>query len=266
MASCLIPRERKDLSYPTLRHPDLNLSNIIMRPNSTQIAGIVDWQGASILPFFLQAGFPFLCDHPGSELPKSLKLPQVPDDFESMDLEHQKQTWTNVRHEKILQLYTAATLLACPRHMMALELPFWRLRCIMIRQAGARWDGDSVFLRETLISLRRVWDVISPHQSHPCPDMFTAKEKRINQRESDEWRRAFKSFTNIQKSLGIDSEGGTFPENYERARILNHKYRLKSIKFKGISPEMRDRLWKIWPFKDKNDHSSPPPLTPSGST
>lgn len=256
VAPYLIPRERKDLSYPTLQHPDLNLNNIILRPNSTQIAGIIDWQWASILPFFIQAGFPALCGRPDGELPKVLKLPQVPDNFESMDLEQQIDTWKNVRQEKILQLYTAATILACPRHMMALESPHWRFRLIVIKRAGARWDGDSVLLREALIYLRYVWAVISPHQSHPCPEMFTRREEIVNQEESDEWRQSFNTFTKVQKYIGIDSEGGTSPENYERACILNERFRMKSIE--GLNLEMRDLLWKTWPFKDKNDDSDPP--------
>lgn len=43
-------------SAPTLRHPDLSLSNILLAPGTSKIISIIDWQGATILPRFMQAG------------------------------------------------------------------------------------------------------------------------------------------------------------------------------------------------------------------
>ncbi|EAU34897.1 predicted protein [Aspergillus terreus NIH2624] len=45
-------------SAPTLRHPDLSLSNIILAPGSSKISSIIDWQDAVIFPRFMQAGYP----------------------------------------------------------------------------------------------------------------------------------------------------------------------------------------------------------------
>jgi hypothetical protein len=40
-------------SVPTLRHPDLSLSNIFLAPGSTKIISIIDWQDAVIFPRFM---------------------------------------------------------------------------------------------------------------------------------------------------------------------------------------------------------------------
>ncbi|KAJ5824587.1 hypothetical protein N7447_006927 [Penicillium robsamsonii] len=37
-------------SVPTLRHPDLSLSNMLLVPRSTKIISIIDWQDTVIFP------------------------------------------------------------------------------------------------------------------------------------------------------------------------------------------------------------------------
>jgi hypothetical protein len=68
-------------SVPTLRHPDLSLSNILLAPGSTKIISIIDWQDAVIFPRFMQAGYPAFCEHNSSK-PPSLQIPSLPDDFD----------------------------------------------------------------------------------------------------------------------------------------------------------------------------------------
>ncbi|CAG7921350.1 unnamed protein product [Penicillium olsonii] len=53
-------------SIPTLRHPDLSLSNILLAPGSTKIISIIYWQDAVIFPRFMQVGYPAFCEHDSS--------------------------------------------------------------------------------------------------------------------------------------------------------------------------------------------------------
>jgi len=46
-----------ELHLPTIRHPDLSPSNILV-DDSGDITGIIDWQHTTILPLFLQAKIP----------------------------------------------------------------------------------------------------------------------------------------------------------------------------------------------------------------
>ncbi len=130
----LVPKQ-EDLALPTLRHPNLYQSNIFLRPQSTDILGIIDWQSASILPFFLQSGFPVFCDHdPGR--PQTLEKPKLSDNFEEMNPGEQEEALINLKYKQANLYYTAAIGLKCKRHMPELRLPYLDMRQYLIKQAG----------------------------------------------------------------------------------------------------------------------------------
>jgi hypothetical protein len=57
VAPIFVPQD-KDLCTPTLRHPDLSLSNVFLVPNSTKTLGFIDWQDAAILTIVYAGGLP----------------------------------------------------------------------------------------------------------------------------------------------------------------------------------------------------------------
>ena len=252
VAPYLVPKQ-EDLSSPTLRHPDLHQSNIFLCPRSKQVLSIIDWQGAAILPFFVQSGYPVLCDHePGR--PQTLEKPKLSDNFEKMDPEEQEKALVKLKHEQANLYYTAATGLKCERHMRALRLPYLEMRQYLIKQAGMPWDGDLVNVRAALIGVHSKWnDLVG---EYPCPISFTDEEVRIAMQESKEWNEAAEVLATIRNTLGIDGEGGTDPENYSRACILNKEWRMQMLK--EAKAEERERCWQIWPFKDNEEDSEMP--------
>lgn len=86
-------------SAPTLRHPDLSLSNILLAPGSTKVISIIDWQDAVIFPRFMQAGYPAFCEHDSSR-PQSLRIPSLPDHFDEMGIDEQRQSRAIFRLER----------------------------------------------------------------------------------------------------------------------------------------------------------------------
>jgi len=247
VAPYLVPKQ-EDLASPTLRHPDLHQSNIFLRPQSTDILGIIDWQGASILPFFLQSGFPVLCDHdPGR--PQTLEKPKLDDNFEEMNPGEQEEALMSLKHKQANLYYTAATGLKCERHMRALRLPYLNMRQYLIKQAGMPWDGDLVNLRAALIGVQSKWDDLVGERA--CPISFTDEQVRSAMQESREWNEAAEVLTTIRSTLGIDGEGGTDPENHNRAAALNKEWRIQMLK--EAKPEEKQRCWQIWPFKDDSE-------------
>ena len=252
VAPYLVPKQA-DLASPVLRHPDLHQSNIFLRPNSTEILGIIDWQGASILPCFVQSGYPPLCDRdPGQ--PQTLEKPKLSDDFDNMSPEEQEQALTSLKHKQARLYYTAATGLKCKRHLQALRLPYLDMRQYLIKQAGMPWDGDLVNLRSALIGVCSKWNDLVGEGA--CPISFTNEEVQVAMQESREWNEAADLLTTIRDTLGIDGEGGTNPENYERAAALNKAWRIQLLK--EAKPEEKERSWQIWPFKDHDDVSEAP--------
>ena len=253
----IIPKD-EGLASPTLRHPDLHQSNIFLHPQSTDILGIIDWQGASILPSFLQSGFPDFCDNKIG-LPQTLEKPKLSDDFEIMNPGEQQEALLDLKHKKANLYYTAATGLKCERHMRALRLPYLEMRQYLIKQAGMPWDGDLVNLRAALIGICSKWNDLVGDCA--CPAAFTHEEVRVAMHESREWNEAAEVLTTIRDTLGIDAEGGTDPANYDRARALNQEWRLQMLKQAKV--EDRERCWQIWPFKDDGDDSGAPAVVNS---
>ena len=247
VAPHIVPKQ-EGLATPALRHPDLHQSNILLCPQSKQILGIIDWQGTSVLPFFVQSGYPVLCDHvPGR--PQTLEKPKLSDNFDNMDSEEQEEGLMKLKHEQANLYYTAVTGLKCERHMRALRLPYLEMRQYLIKQAGMPWDGDLVNLRASLIGVRSKWnDLVG---EHPCPISFTDEEVRVATQESEEWNEAAEVLATIRKSLGIDEEGGTDHDNYDRACVFNREWRMQMLK--ETKPEEQEQCWQIWPFKDNRD-------------
>lgn len=136
VAPCIEPKQ-EHLASPTLRHPDLHQSNIFLHPESTDILGIIDWHGASILPFFLQSGFPVFCD-PKLGRPQTLVLekPKLSDNFEEISPREQQEALMDLKHKQVNFYYTAATGLKCECHIEALRLPYLDMRQYLIKQAG----------------------------------------------------------------------------------------------------------------------------------
>lgn len=248
-----IEPKQEDLASPTLRHPDLHQSNIFLRPQSTDILGIIDWQGASMLPFFLQSGFPGVCGHDLGR-PQTLEKPKLSDNFEEMSPDEQQEALMDLKQKQTNLYYTAATGLKCERHMDALRLPYLGVRQYLIKQAGMPWDGDLVNLRAALIGVHSKWDEIVGERA--CPISFTDEEVRFAIQESREWNEAADVLTTIRDTLGIDGEGGTDPENYNRAAALNKEWRIQMLK--EAKAEEKERSWQIWPFKDDDDDSKAP--------
>ena len=85
---------------------------------------------------------------------------------------------------------------------------------------------------------------------------FTDEEVQFAMQESREWNEAAEVLTTIRDTLGIDGEGSTDPENYNRAVALNKEWRIQILK--KVKAEEKERSWQIWPFKDDGDDSEAP--------
>lgn len=241
-------------SAPTLRHPDLSLSNILLAPGSTKIISIIDWQDAVIFPRFMQAGCPAFCEHDSSQ-PQSLRIPSLPDDFNEMGIEQQRQVRATFRLEEANLYYTAATGVHNDKHMDVLKLPHLGMRQYLIRQTGYPWDADVINLRAALVGITTtsVWSSIS---SAVCPVVFSDEEREVAMAESREWNDSEQLLSQVREYLDIDPEGGTEPEYYERAIEGNRQFRMEMVKQSEV--DQQEICWRNWPYKDAEDNSMPP--------
>ncbi|CAP99407.1 Altered inheritance of mitochondria protein [Penicillium chrysogenum] len=252
----LVPHITRPGSYsvPTLRHPDLSLSNILLAPGSTKIISIIDWQDAVVFPRFMQVGYPAFCEHDSSR-PQSMHIPSLPDDFDKMGIEQQRQCRTVFRWEEANLYYTAATGVYNEEHMNLLRLPHLGMRQYLLRQTGYPWDADLINLRAALVGITTpsVWSSIS---SAACPVVFSDEEREAAMVESQEWNESEQLLSQVRDHFDIDLEGGTEPENFERAAEGNRQFRMEMVRQAEV--DERELTWRNWPYKDDEDDSMPP--------
>ncbi len=103
------------------------------------------------------------------------------------------------------------------------------------------WDGDLVNLRAALIGIYSKWTNVAGERA--CPISFTDEEMRSAMEESQEWNEATDMLTEIRNNLGIDLEGSTDPENYDRATALSMDWRIQMLK--NAKAEEKERCWQI---------------------
>lgn len=253
IAPLLVP-SKSELSRPTLRHPDLSLSNILLAPGSTRILSFIDWQDAAILPLFMQAGYPAFCEHDMSRV-QSLERPNLPDGFENLSIADQEQARAEFRLKEANLYYTAATGLGNPQHLQALKLRNLGTRQYLIAQTGYPWDADLINLKAALVGVTNVWDEIS---TLPCPVSFSAEYRAKALEDATEWKESADILMKVRDSLGIDPEGGTELDNYKFACEMNERWRVEMLR--QSEAHERDLCWRSWPYKDDADTSPPPKL------
>lgn len=74
--------------------------------------------------------------------------------------------------------------------------------------------------------------------------------------ESQEWNESEQLLARVREHLDIDMEGGTEPDNYERAVEGNRQFRMEMVRQAEMG--QREICWRNWPYKDDEDNSMPP--------
>lgn len=259
VAPYIIPKD-PELSVPILRHPDLSLANILLAPDSNKICSFIDWQDASVLPLFMQAGYPFFCENDGSK-PQSLKIPQLPENFEQLSEEDQHREKVE-HHLKLANLHWAtATGLYNQTHLKALQIPGLSFKQYLLTQSAYPWDADLINLRRCLVEFYQNWSEMS---SDPCPLSFSKGEQELARKESVEWNEGAAIRATMRELMQMDFEGGVYAEDYDVARQVNAEMRLEMVK--NAAPHERVHTWQTYPFKDDADESLPPSIEDSPSS
>jgi hypothetical protein len=85
--------------------------------------------------------------------------------------------------------------------------------------------------------------------------VFSDKERETAIAESQEWNESEQILSRVREHLDIDLEGGTEPDNFERAVEGNRQFRMEMVRQAEI--DQREICWRNWPYKDDGDDSMP---------
>ncbi|KAK2813972.1 hypothetical protein FQN50_000376 [Emmonsiellopsis sp. PD_5] len=252
----LLPEDNTHpLNQPTMRHPDLNPTNIYVS-DSCEISCIIDWQHATILPLLLAAGNPPLFENPDPEPPSDYAKPQLPADYETLGPHEKSQADELHRRRMLFYWYMIFNTKDNKPHFNALRYPFLMLIQHLVDRAGRPWTGNTVTLKGALLRVVNSWDALMSTRSDekvPCPVHFQADDVREFYELEDEWFKCnvlVEHWRSLLDDLGQD--GWVRNESFERVVEGNRQLKKEWID-QAENEEAFEQVDSFWPFRDHGE-------------
>lgn len=257
LATCMVPPHgEQDTHSPTLWHPDLHLDNIFVDPESRQITSIIDWQGATVMPMYLQCGIARAFESPYRVL-NSWAVSDLPADYDSLDPVEKANIDLKRKTEMSHKYYEAKTKTINPRHWAALNLDQIELRKKPVHYAVGVWDDQQLyFLRRVLIRITENWDELCPGAA-PCPVQFSKKELAMQATEDENMEGILGLFETFLDKWTLSPDGMVEPLEFDKVVSDSEEQRKKFI---DLAKDEGERLLfeRLWPYQDGDRHGDVP--------
>ncbi|PGH07903.1 hypothetical protein AJ80_07943 [Polytolypa hystricis UAMH7299] len=255
VAPYLLPEDRGNpLNQPTLRHPDLNPTNIYVS-DSCDVSCIIDWQHTTILPLLLTAGNPPQFENPDPEPPKGYNKPTLPENYESLEPQEKSQADELYRRRMLFHLYVIFNAKDNKPHFNALRYPLLALLQHLVDRAGRPWSGNIITLKGALLRVIGSWDTLMAERLKKvsCPVSIDADDVQEFYSIEDNWIKAnilVEHWRSVLDDLGQD--GWVRNESYEKVEEMN--WRLKK-EWVDQAEDEEDVLsvQQFWPFQDHEE-------------
>ena len=242
-------------THPTIRHPDLQPSNIFIS-NDLEIIGIIDWQHCTVLPLFMQCGIPRSFQNYGDSVSESLSFPSLPSDLDNMSDREQFEHAEIYRRRQLHYFYVKGTAELNQTHYNALTHDFSILRQKLCQHASDPWEGDIMTMKADLIYLTKDWSKIARADptangdaAPSCPIAFSEEEISTCLRLSSAQVEADKQMGSCRDAIGVGPEGWVPSDLYEEAK--QREKILKADSLEGAeSDEEREKICEHWIFDD----------------
>ncbi|RDB28207.1 Altered inheritance of mitochondria protein 9, mitochondrial [Hypsizygus marmoreus] len=216
-APYLVPTD-PELRKPTILHPDLSGSNIIVAgEDDIKNRVIIDWQGTIVAPFFMECMIPPVITyrHGVIPIPDDGSCPELPSNIDSLPADEQEclrihyslagKQWVFVKHMSRID----------PKFGLAWSLPHWHIMCELIQHICRCWANGPVELRQDLIGLEDCWSEFS---SSPCPFHFTMEERARHDVEYAAHIRYASEVNSLMTFLGCADDGWVANDRLDEAR------------------------------------------------
>ncbi|KIM48624.1 hypothetical protein M413DRAFT_437823 [Hebeloma cylindrosporum] len=216
----IIPPNDKDLCVPTLWHPDLNLGNLFVSASGpAHLEGIIDWQHATILPYFSFMSIPPALVYKGDKICMDGLFPgPLPPNLDVLSAEEQAEYRLQLRLAHRHKWYQAKSA-GNPRRRPARRLPHVH-ELIMLPNYVIRSWADGVFeLREALIALRRNWVTITGGLT-PCPINFSEEEITEHEAQMERFRCYEAAVDAVYSVLHCEGDGLVVHQDFDAVHKL----------------------------------------------
>jgi hypothetical protein len=235
----------EQLNVPTIRHPDLSPSNILIS-DSGDITGIIDWQHTTILSIFLQAKIPKHFQNYSDDNSENFRRPELAEDFVNMTSSDKEVKMERYRRRQVHYFYLGYTSDLNKAHFHAIGKYNLVLRSQLYDTAGRPWEGDNTSLQAQLIKTIAQWsEIASPEDNSPVryssAEVEECLDRHAKQNSVDEQMQHVRDF------IGINIDGLVLNEEFEsvreRARLIKNE-----LAEGADTEEERREFDKLWPF------------------
>ncbi|KAK2760891.1 hypothetical protein FQN54_002131 [Arachnomyces sp. PD_36] len=232
----VIPRDR-NLYRSTIWHTDLHSGNIFVEQN--KIVSIIDWQGCTSLPLFLNC-----------KMPKFLKF-NAPPLFDlppaaNLTTEEKRETLTRYQLTQLQTFYISKFKSLDSSILQALSYPHAIIRQQLIDFAGSTWEDEGLFfLREMMHQVWRDWSEITDQSGQKCPIEFESDELSSHVAEGKVWD----DYKALFDSLGIPLDGWVHPEDFRPKAETMRKLVTEILDSVDDREDVR-RALKAWKLSD----------------
>lgn len=246
----------KQTHAAVLWHADLHTNNIFVDPEEpTRITGLIDWQGVSIAPMFLQTRIPALLEFDGPLPPPGLDQIALPSNFESLSPEEQHAAKILRRDQSLHKLYEIGLLQHAEPAAQALRLRNVIGTRVTAMAANIFKDGEPVVLGY-LMSIVDNWAaVVGPGLKAdeplvPFPLQFTAEQRQQQQKDEELWSSGVELLSDLRDQLGVYNgwDGYVSHDMYEELKLRVKQVREGFLQQVAETEEERQEWARIWPF------------------
>ncbi|KAL1667791.1 hypothetical protein GGF50DRAFT_124587 [Schizophyllum commune] len=249
-----------------LWHPDLSANNIIVDrdESSYRLSGIIDWQGATVGPYYRQFALPQPYDFDPKSEPRVVyseeRTPELAVELDDLDQESKevvqytlRRAWRAYLHELVLRKEDprlAEDLCNPTSHMAILRAVTSPAHTI---NRGSRWLP--LILRD-IASVWSLWGVIVGVDDDgtpidPFPFAFSEEEAERAHEEADRFVRGLSMCEDVLAGLGLrwEDEGIVPAERFEEVKKAVEEAWRAALDA-APSEEERARIETSWPLQD----------------
>ncbi|KAL8872159.1 MAG: hypothetical protein Q9174_002159 [Haloplaca sp. 1 TL-2023] len=244
-------------------HEDLHSGNIFVDPdNPTRITSIIDWQCTHVAPLFRHARTPKLLAFDGTKvplglsIPKSAIAPQLPDNFEELSVEQQKEVkQENSKLKELRIAYKSYEMLSGGHETGVYDALLYQqaLEGQLIESAGTTINHTEPITSKLLLRLMDDWKEVGSREGISCPLSYSKCDRDTFAAEFKEWCECLALFDEVCEGLEVHSDwdGAVNHDVFTAMKERVDQLRDEFLSQMAQSSEER-LLWnEAWPFKDE---------------
>jgi len=225
---------------------DLHRANVMIAAKGEfAITGLIDWQGVSILPLYMQAFFPACFKYNVDErivIPTTQQLPELPEDFDQLPDEEQAHLRLHRRMAGLQKVYGQWIKEYSPLQHAARNSPDVRLMLSLIWSASRTWYSGMHQLQADIFDLFKAWDEIAP--GVPFPVDLQRAEYQAYKTDGERLLGYDHCVSQLTKLFKLEGDGWVSNERYEEVMEgLNEAKRCWKVEHGGGPFPFQDGGW-----------------------